>query len=143
MMEQQWCDCLYLVQPSDGSPLAAVKGLVLSSGPTFNRSIGVLKDAEHGGPVERAIVLPSPLYHRVVQPSHVGQRHVGLAIESPAAHCLPHPPKGIVTGVPVTFGTFGCSRSFTITGRSSGAAYEWLLPLTAIYATVGRTSSSV
>ena len=57
-----------------------------------------LEDAEHGGPVERAVVLPPPAYHRLVEPGHVGQRHVCLAIESPAAHRLTHPLQGIITG---------------------------------------------
>ena len=59
-MEQQWCSALHLVQPADASRLAVVKGLVLSSGPTFERAINVLEDAKHGGPVERAVVLPPP-----------------------------------------------------------------------------------
>ena len=42
--------------------------------------IDVLKELAHRSLIERAVVLPPPLYHRVVEPRHFGQRHVGLAM---------------------------------------------------------------
>jgi hypothetical protein len=96
-MEQSGCHRPHLFQPLANAPLAPVNGLILSSGPAFKCAVNVLEDAKHGCPIERAIVLPPPLYHWIVEPSHVGQRHVGLAIESPPAYRLPHPLQGIRT----------------------------------------------
>lgn len=90
-MKQPGYHSPHLVQPLANAPLAPMKGLVFSSGPAFKRAVNVLEDAKHGCPIERAIVLPPPLYHWIVEPSHVDQRHVGLAIESPPAYRLPHP----------------------------------------------------
>jgi hypothetical protein len=42
--------------------------------------------------------LTLPQYHRVGEPSDLGQRHVGLASESPAPYRLPHPPQDSVAG---------------------------------------------
>lgn len=42
-------------------PLTAVKGLVLSPGPTCERLIDMPEDIERGSPVERAIVAASPV----------------------------------------------------------------------------------
>ena len=75
-----------------------MKSLELASGPTFKRAINVLEEAKHDGRIERAVVLPPPLDHWVVEPGYIGKRDVGLAIETPPAHRLAHPLQSIRTG---------------------------------------------
>ena len=75
-----------------------MKSLELASGPTFKRALNVLEEAKHDGRIERAVVLPPPLDHWVVEPGYIGKRDVGLAIESPPAHRLAHPLQSIRTG---------------------------------------------
>src|SRR3954454_17990696 len=91
MMEQQWGGRPHLVQPFGTGPSAPMKSLELASGPTFKRAINVLEEAKHDGRIERAVVLPPPLDHWVVEPGYISKRDVGLAIESPPAHRLAHP----------------------------------------------------
>src|SRR3954454_13565101 len=97
MMEQQWGGRPHLIQPFGTAPIAPMKSPELSSGPTFKCAIDVLEEAEHRGRIERAVVLPPPSYHWVVEPGHLGKRNVGLATESPPAHRLPHPLQSIRT----------------------------------------------
>ncbi len=86
------------VQPFGTSWPAPVQALILPSGPTLQSTVDVPEDAKHRNLVELAIVIPPPLYHRVVQSSHVGKRYMGLAGKAPPPHCLPHPLQGTLAG---------------------------------------------
>ena len=90
-------DRFHLAEPFHTASLVARQCLVLASGPSLELAIDVLKQPEHRRPIERPIVVPPPLYRRIVLLRDIIKCYRCPTMDPPTPHRLPHPFERIAT----------------------------------------------
>ena len=97
MEKQLRGDFLHLAEPFRTAPPAPQQCFVLASGPSLELAINVPKELVHRRLIERSIVIPPPLYRRIVLLGQVSKCCRCLARDAPTPYRLTHARQSIVT----------------------------------------------